>query len=70
MTASAAGRVTLVVNLKQGAKLKKIASGAATVKAGANKAVLFKMKKPPKGSYALVATHANGATAAGAIRVK
>lgn len=70
VTASAAGRVTLTVNLKQGAKLKKVASGAAVVKAGANALVLFKMKKPPKGSYALVATHANGATAAGAIRVK
>ncbi|MFM8681548.1 MAG: hypothetical protein ACKOGH_18400, partial [Alphaproteobacteria bacterium] len=70
VTASAAGRVTLTVNLKQGAKLKKVASGAAVVKAGANAAVLFKLKKPPKGSYALVAAHANGATAAGAIRVK
>lgn len=70
VTASAAGRVTLTVNLKQGAKLKKVASGAAVVKAGANASVLFTMKKPPKGSYALVAAHANGATAAGAIRVK
>jgi hypothetical protein len=70
VTASSAGRVTLTVNLKQGGKLKKIASGAATVKAGANKAVLFKMKKPPKGSYTLAARHANGAKAAGVLRVK
>jgi len=71
VNASAAGRVTLVVSLKQGGgKLKKVGGGSAAVKAGANKAVLFKMRKPPKGAYVLAASHANGAEATGALRVK